>query len=158
MKKLIGIVIILIGLNTSAQCRGFYTEGNIFLTPHYGTTGVLGADVSVRIDKIRVGVGASVLVDNTLKQQQGVFYKEFQWSVYSTVGIRLQDFYIASQIGIIKNNPNETVVNLTQPQLPNTTSTLYGGSIGYFVKSNISVNVGWNNLSEYNIGISFGFH
>jgi hypothetical protein len=76
--------------------------------------------------------------------------------MYGTAGVRVYDVVLGGRIGVIKSDPNEFNINGIPQQLPNSSRTLYGGYIGYFVKNNISVNGGWDNMAEWNLSVSFG--
>lgn len=159
MKKLFLIVLFFIGVKGISQCsvQRMEREGDVYFTPHFGTSNTLGADLSVRINSFRIGGGASILIDNTLREQNGISYKKSEWAIYGTIGFRFDKINLGANLGTIKSEPNEFFSNGVHIQLPNTTRTLYGGYVGYFVKNNISINAGWNSLSNYNLGISFGF-
>ncbi len=159
MKRILLFSIFSIGALANAQCRiqKLESQGDVFFTPHYGVTNTLGADLAVRITDFRLGAGASILIDNTKREQDGISYKKSEWALYGTAGVRVYDVVLGGRIGTIKSEPNEFSVNGVNQQLPNSTRTLYGGYIGYFVLNNISVNGGWDNLAEWNLGVSFGF-
>ena len=158
MKKFLLIFSLSIGALANAQCRvGFHeSQGDVFFTPHYGVTNTLGADLAVRISDYRLGAGASILIDDTKRQSNGITYKKSEWSMYGTAGVRVYDVVLGGRIGVIKSDPNEFNINGIPQQLSNSSRTLYGGYIGYFVKNNISVNGGWDNMAEWNLSVSFG--
>jgi hypothetical protein len=159
MKKSFIILALAIGALANAQCRvGFHeSQGDVFFTPHYGVTNTLGVDLAIRITDFRLGAGTSILIDNTEREQDGITYKKSEWSIYGTGGVRVYDVVLGGRVGVIKSEPNEFNINGIPQQLPNSSRTLYGGYIGYFVKNNISVNGGWDNMAEWNLGVSFGF-
>lgn len=159
MKKSFIILALAIGALANAQCRfqKLESQGDVFFTPHYGVSNTLGVDLAIRITDFRLGAGTSILIDNTEREQDGITYKKSEWSIYGTAGVRVYDVVLGGRIGTIRSEPNEFSVNGAPQQLPNTTRTLYGGYVGYFVLSNISVNGGWDNLAEWNLGVSFGF-
>ena len=158
MKKLILSICLILGAAAQAQCykHDRENEGSIYFTPHYGVSNTLGADIMLRAATVRFGAGASVLNDNTDRESPGgISYKKFEWSVYGTVAYRLDNINIGVRLGSIKSDPSEYTGG--SEELPDSTRTLYGGYLGYYVTNNIIINGGWDNLAEFNVGVSFGF-
>jgi hypothetical protein len=161
MKKLILSICLVLGVTAQAQCylHDRANEGSIYFTPYYGSSNTLGADIMLRAASVRFGAGASVLNDNTDRTTvfngEEIAYKNFEWSIYGTVAYRLDNINIGAKLGSIKSDPSEYTGGTEV--LPDSSRTLYGGYVGYFLANNIIINGGWDNLAQFNVGVSFGF-
>lgn len=158
MKKLILMLGIFIGVQAQAQCyrHDRANEGDVYFTPYYGSSNTLGADLMLRAASVRFGIGGGALIDNTSRVQNGISYEKFEWSIYGTVAYRLDSINIGAKVGSITSDPNEFTSGGVHTELPDKRRTLYGGYIGYYVANNIIINGGWDNLAEFNVGVSFG--
>jgi hypothetical protein len=155
------LLILLTSLSIHSQsCSN--RESTVHFTMNYGIEKTLSADLSIVSESnIRYGLGAIVYVDNNTQsafteESQEVFYQDFAWGPYAVLGYQTEYIIFGATIGKIFYNPNETNVGTEHIKLPNTIDILYGGFIGYRLSKKISVNFGYNNLSNLTIGLGLG--
>ena len=158
MKKFFTLFLLsLFTLVSYSQCRN--RESSVFFTTAYGIENTLSADLSILSENNLIfGVGVGVLVDDTNYKDitTNVTYKRSEWGVYGVLGYQFEKFIIATNIGNIFIRPNEARVNGELIELNDDTELLYGGLVGYRITPKISLNVGYNNLSDINFGVRFG--
>jgi hypothetical protein len=155
MKKFLNLIcfaILLVALNVDAQsCSN--REPVAHFTMSYGIDNTLAGDLAIVTENsLRIGVGAIAHVNNTVKELNGVEFREFAWGVYGQIAYQFPDVVIGANLGNIFNNPNE----IGGVQLRNTNEFLYGGFVGYRLSKRTTINLGYNNLSNINFGLGIG--
>jgi hypothetical protein len=161
MKKILSVLMLFAFVLVSySQCSNSEPIAHFSMT--YGIENTLSGDFSiVSENNIRYGVGAIALIDNSTKTQflenvGDVTYKRFEWGLYGVLGYQFDDFIVGATVGNIFIRPNEAKLNGEKYELPNDTELLYGGFVGYRLSKRLSINCGYNNLSNLNIGLGVG--
>jgi len=123
----------------------------------YGLKNSGSADLALSANNVRLGIGATALVDeNTYNETiDGIDYKykRFESGVYGIVGYQFKEIVFGAIIGNKFINPNEYY---NSPKLPKENELLYGGFVGYRITQILALNVGYNTLSNINFGLSVG--
>jgi hypothetical protein len=151
---LVGLFMITLPIH-SQRCSN--REPVAHFTMNYGIDKTLSADLAIVSESnFRYGLGAIVHVDNTIQESESISYTNFALGYYGVFGYQTEFLTFGATIGQIHYNPNERNVGTEHIKLPNTTEMLYGGFIGYRLSKRISINCGYNNLSNISFGVGFG--
>jgi len=153
MKKTILLLALTIGGSAMAQCyKVRESESSVTATFSGGLAKTMDFELALRIEKLHIGAGVGIMVDNEPQIEEDIKYKRNDHTYFINLGYQMDNIFVGVRAG------QHVIVKVTNihNDIPDESKLMLGGVIGYQISPKIRFNIGYDTFNKANLGVAFG--